>query len=206
MLKFKQQISGGARMNDYTHICIVLDASGSMSCIENETKTSFNRFLDEQRKLQGKTVVDLYQFADNVNKIIDSVDLSKINEDLMSKYCCRGNTALHDAVCTAIDTLGKELTVLHEDSRPEHVLFAIITDGEENASRHFTLDDVKQRIKHQTEVYSWDFDFLAANQDAFATGTAMGLVEEQCVQFSLRDVGTVASRLSDRSFSIRKKK
>ena len=44
---------------DYTHILIVLDASGSMSSIQDDIKGSFNEFLKKQREAEGKTVFDL---------------------------------------------------------------------------------------------------------------------------------------------------
>lgn len=195
-------------MKDYTHICIVLDASGSMSSIESDTKGSFNGFLKKQRELPGRTIFDLYQFSDEVSRIVSRVDLAAFDEDLMAKYHCSGCTALNDAVCTAIDTLGKEFAAMPESERPEHVLFVIITDGMENASRQFTAEDVRKRIRHQSEVYSWEFDYLAANQDAFETGAKIGLSAESCVNFDASPTGiaAVASHLCMRSESIRRKK
>ena len=168
-------------MKDYTHICIVLDASGSMGSIESDTKGSFNSFIKEQKEAEGKTVFDLYQFSDTVKRIVEHVDLAAFQDDLMAKYRCSGCTALNDAVCTAIDTLGKELARMKESERPEHVMFVIITDGMENASKTFSSEDVKNRIKEQTEVYKWDFQYLAANQDAFESGEALGVSRNNCV-------------------------
>lgn len=168
---------------DYTHILIVLDASGSMSSIQDDIKGSFNEFLKKQREEPGKTVFDLYQFSDEAKRIVKSADLAKFHDDLMAKYDCSGCTALNDAVCTAIDTIGREFAGMPEAERPEHVLCVIITDGMENASREFTAKDVKDRIKHQQNVYKWDFQFLAANQDAFATGESIGLNRDCCMNF-----------------------
>ena len=170
-------------MKDYTHICIVLDASGSMAEIERDTKGSFNSFIKEQKEAGGKTVFDLYQFSDQPKRIVEHVDLATFNDDLMKKYRCSGCTALNDAVCTAIDTLGKEFAQMKEDDRPEHVMFVIITDGMENASRQFSSADVRKRIQEQTEVYKWDFQYLAANQDAFASGEALGVSHDNCVSW-----------------------
>ena len=169
---------------DYTHILIVLDASGSMSSIQDDIKGSFNEFLKKQREAEGKTVFDLYQFSDTAKRIVRSADLSQFHDDLMAKYVCTGCTALNDAVCTAIDTIGHEFADMPESERPEHVLCVIITDGEENSSREFTAKDVKDRIKHQQDVYSWDFQFLAADQDAFAAGEALGISHDSCMNFS----------------------
>ena len=170
-------------MKDYTHICIVLDASGSMASIEDDTKGSFNAFLKSQKEAGGKTVFDLYQFSDQVKRIVEHVYLATFKDDLMAKYNCSGCTALNDAVCTAIDTLGKELAAMKEADRPENVVFVIITDGMENASREFTSEDVKKRIKEQTDTYKWNFQYLAANQDAFASGDRLGISKDYCVNF-----------------------
>ncbi|MBO4511417.1 MAG: VWA domain-containing protein, partial [Victivallales bacterium] len=171
-------------MKDYTHICIVLDASGSMASIEDDTKGSFNAFLKKQNEAGGKTVFDLYQFSDQVKRIVEHVDLANFKDDLMAKYNCSGCTALNDAVCTAIDTLGKELAAMKEEERPENVVFVIITDGMENASKEFTSEDVRKRIKEQTDIYKWNFQYLAANQDAFASGGRLGISKDFCVNFN----------------------
>ena len=193
---------------DYTHILIVLDASGSMSSIQDDIKGSFNAFLDRQRKEPGKTVFDLYQFNDEAKRIVRSADLAKFYDDLMAKYECSGCTALNDAVCTSIDTVGREFAGMPETERPEHVLCVIITDGMENASRKFTAKDVKDRIKHQQDVYKWDFQFLAANQDAFATGESIGLDRAFCMNFIADRVGveTMCKAFSDRLDRIRHEK
>ena len=100
---------------DYTHICIVLDASGSMGCIEEDIKGSFNTFLNKQRAEEGKTVFDLFQFSDEVVRLVKSADLSLFKDDLMAKYTFTGCTALNDAVCIAVDTMGKEFAAMPEE-------------------------------------------------------------------------------------------
>ena len=193
--------------HDYTHLIIILDASGSMSRIQDDVKGSFNEFLKKQREELGKTVFDLFQFNDEVKRLVVSADLAQFHEDLMSMYNCTGCTALNDAVCTAIDTVGREFANMPEEERPEHVLCVIITDGEENASREFTTEDIKNRIKHQQEVYNWDFRFLAANQDAFETGESFGLDEDDCMDFECDSEGVelLCEYVEDRMSSIRKK-
>ena len=175
--------------HDYTHLIIVLDASGSMSSIQDDIKGSFNEFLKKQREEPGKTVFDLFQFNDEVKRPVKSADLAQFRDDLMAKYDCSGCTALNDAVCIAIDTVGREFADMEEAERPEHVLCVIITDGMENASREYTSKDVKDRIEHQKTAYKWDFQFLAANQDAFATGESMGLDKGSCMNFVANAAG-----------------
>lgn len=174
---------------DYIHVCVVLDASGSMGAVENDVKGTFNSFVAEQREQPGKTVLDVYQFSDETTRIVRNADLSTFENNLMRSYRCSGCTALNDAVCQAIDEIGAEFAALPEAERPEQVLVAILTDGEENASRRFTKADVKERIDRQTNIYSWKFVFLAANIDAFATGAALGLQADDCVAFECSEAG-----------------
>ena len=143
-------------MKDYTHICIVLDASGSMGVIEDDIKGSFRSLIKTQKENEGKTVLDLYQFSDDCRRLVKHADLADIKEDLMANYRCSGCTALNDAVCAAIDTLGMELAAMREEDRPQNVVFVIITDGYENASRQHSAMDVKVRNgcegSHRTAV------------------------------------------------------
>ena len=169
---------------DYTHICIVLDASGSMSDIENDIKGSFNAFLNQQREEKGQTIFDLFQFSNEVEHLVKSWDLALFKDDLMAEYTCSGCTALNDAVCIAIDSVGKKFANMPEEERPENVLCVIITDGFENASVKYTTKDVKDRIQHQQDVYSWEFVFLAANQDVFKAGLQLGVRRDLCYNFS----------------------
>ena len=192
---------------DYTHIIIVLDASGSMSSIEDDIKGSFNEFLKKQREEPGKTVFDLFQFNDEVVRLVKSADLAQFNDDLMAKYDCSGCTALNDAVCIGMDTVGQEFANMPEEERPSNVLCVIITDGMENASKQFTARDVKNRIEHQKTKYNWEFVYLAADPDAFAAGEALGISmqDRQLVDRNSAGVAKMCCMMSVRADKIRKR-
>jgi hypothetical protein len=69
-------------------------------------------------------------------------------------------TRLYDGIGTAVDEVGKWLNDMDESERPSKNLIVIITDGGENSSTEYRLKDIKDRIKEQTEKYSWDFIYL----------------------------------------------
>lgn len=168
---------------DYTLIGVVLDRSGSMQSTKKDTIAGFNSFVDEQKTVGGEATLTLAQFNTTYDLIHDNVPISQVphlNEDT---FVPDGMTALHDAICKTIDNIGKQMHEMTEDQRPEKVIFVIITDGLENSSRLFTRQDVANRIKHQSEVYKWQFVFLGANQDAIATGGSIGVGAASSMQY-----------------------
>ena len=94
-----------------------------------------------------------------------------------------------DAVGQAIDETGTGLATLPEKERPAKVLFVTLTDGMENASHQFTRPQIFAKITHQRDVYGWDFVFLAANQDAIATGATMGFTAESSATYAATGKG-----------------
>ena len=181
-------------IKSYTHVALVLDASGSMSDLRASTVSTMKEFFESLRSSEDKTVVDLWQFDDRVRHLIDGEDLAQSAGEAIENYTTGGCTALYDAICIGIDELGRKFAAQPEAERPDAVVFAILTDGFENASQRFNVQDVKARIEHQTKKYSWTFRFLAANQDAVLTGREMGLDAEACESMvasaeGVRDVG-----------------
>ena len=179
---------------EYLHIAVVLDASGSMGSLESDTKGSFNSFVADQRKTEGKTVFELWQFNTDIDQVVQPTDLASVPDDLMNRYRCGGGTAMNDAICTAIDDLGERFAAMPESDRPGDVMVVIITDGEENSSRKFTAGDVKTRIEHQRDVYNWKFIFLAANQDAFVAGERIGMAKADCTRFEASPEGMCSNQ------------
>ena len=176
-------------IKSYTHVALVLDASGSMSSIKNATVSTMKEFFESLKSPEDKTVIDLWQFDNRVRHLIKGADIEQGGVRAIENYSTSGCTALYDAICIGIDELGKKFEAMNENDRPDAVVFAILTDGFENASQKFNINDVKARIEHQSSIYSWTFRFLAANQDAILTGSEMGLQESACETFDASEEG-----------------
>jgi uncharacterized protein YegL len=176
----------GGTMNDHlTEIAFILDRSGSMQSMVVPAIEGFNRLLHEQQQEPGGVRFTLVLFDDQYEVPYHSLPIAEVVELDTARYVPRGSTALLDAIGRTIDELGAKLAATPEDLRPGQVIVAILTDGEENASRRFTWRDVAKRIRHQTEQYDWKFLFLGANQDAIATAAKMSIHAADAANFSM---------------------
>lgn len=184
---------------DFTAIAAIIDASGSMLDLAADTIGSFNKFLADQKAVPGDAAFTLCIFNSHSKLVHDFVKLSDVPDLDVFSYIPCGMTALNDAIGSTIESLGARLSSLPEDERPSKVIVMIITDGEENSSMKFSTSKVREMVQHQTNKYLWSFVFLAANLDAVATGTSLGVSQMNSINYSADSAGTqdAYSGLSD---------
>lgn len=188
---------------NYTHITIVLDRSGSMSIVKDDTIGAFNAFLDDQRKFPGIASWTLVQFDDLYEPLDDFVDIAKAKKLDTNNFVPRGMTALYDAVGKTIVSVGEKLAVMDEAERPAQVIFAILTDGHENASKEYKRDKVFEMVRCQEKEYNWQFVFLGAGQDAMEEGPKIGIPVAMCSTYSGQNIGTAVGTISQNVSSYR---
>ena len=143
-----------------TELVFIIDRSGSMYNLVNDTIGGYNSMIENQKKEQGDAYVTTVLFDDNYELLHDHINLKEIKPITDKEYYTRGSTALLDAVGKTINSIGVRLNNTPEDERPDKVIFVITTDGYENASRKFTKTQIKDMIEHQQNKYSWTFIFL----------------------------------------------
>ena len=140
------------------HVCFVIDSSGSMSGSEKDVIGGFNKTIAEQKAVKdGDCIVSLYEFDSRVKKVYLGKKLDEVGD---FNYKVGGMTRLYDGIGTAVDEVGKWLSDMDESERPSKNIVVIITDGGENSSTEYRLKDIREKIKEQTEKYSWDFVYL----------------------------------------------
>lgn len=166
---------------DLTDLTMIVDKSGSMSSVQRDSEEGINRLIQEQKLKPGDCNFSLVEFDSKYNFVYDGVPIQRV-----CKYHMRpdGFTALLDAVGNAIVKVGSRLCDMRPEDRPGLVVFVIVTDGEENKSREFRRDQIKQMIEHQRSVYNWQFIFLGANQDAFAEAGSIGISASSVANYS----------------------
>jgi uncharacterized protein YegL len=175
-----------------TEIVFIIDRSGSMANLTNDTIGGFNTFIENQKKEAGEAVLTTILFDDKYEILHDGVDIKKVNPLTDKEYFARGMTALLDAIGKTINTIGERLNKTEEVERPSKVIFVITTDGAENSSSEFTKPQIKEMIEHQTNKYNWQFMFLGANIDAVGTAQSFGISGQFASNYTASSVGTDA--------------
>jgi uncharacterized protein YegL len=157
--------------SEYTHIAIVADRSGSMHGIHTDMDGAIKELLATQAKEPGYILVDVVTFDTEVQFPYSDARPDDVKAQIIEP---RGMTALNDAVGKTIVSLGEKLAAKAEEDRPAHVIVVVVTDGAENASREYTLEQVRALVQEQTDRWGWNFIYLAANVDAFGTAAGYG--------------------------------
>ena len=173
-----------ANLSDLT---IVVDRSGSMESIRTDAEGGLNHLIDEQKKAPGNCNLTLVQFDNQYECVHSGVRVADVPKFTLVP---RGGTALLDAVGRAVNETGARLAAMREEDRPANVIFVIVTDGGENASREFTKSKVSEMVKRQTEAYKWKFTYIGANQDAFAEAAKMGISRDATLLYAANAAGT----------------
>ena len=191
-----------------TEIVFILDRSGSMSGLEQDTIGGFNSMIQKQKDEEGEALVSTVLFNNQSCVIHDRVKVQEIAAMTRNEYFVGGSTALLDAIGGAIHHIGNVHKYAREEDIPEHTLFVITTDGMENASHQYTSDKVKAMIQRQKEKYGWEFLFLGANIDAVETAASFGIGADRAVNYNCDSAGTALNYrvLSDTICAVRASK
>jgi hypothetical protein len=193
------------RLNqNLTEIVAILDRSGSMESISNDTIGGYNAFIKEQKEISGEAVLTTVLFNDIYKLLHDRVNIKTVKPLTGKQYTAGGNTALLDALGKTIYDTGVKLNNTPEHERPAKVVFFIITDGEENASTEFTREKVKSMVELQKNTYKWEFIFLGANIDAFSTAASIGISSDRSFDFDTADIAGVQKAVGIAVSNLRK--
>ena len=171
---------------DNTRITLLVDESGSMANVIDETLSGLNALVKDQARQPGNARLSLTTFSNHSTEKIKDLDIQYFPVINKYHYSPSGYTALYDAIVEGI---------LHHDARNREDgwaaknIFVIQTDGEENASRHFPLMRVKEEIR-SCERQGWTFMFLGANQDTFATRDSLGISSGLAINYASTSEGT----------------
>lgn len=175
---------------DLTELVFILDRSGSMNGLEADTIGGFNAMIEKQKQTEGEALVSVLLFNQANTVLYDRVDVQHVPPMTRADYVTSGCTALIDALGDAIRHIGNVHKYAREEDRPEKTVFMITTDGMENASHRYTVDEIRAKIERQKQRYGWEFLFLGANIDAVETARRYGIEKERAVTYRSDSEGT----------------
>jgi len=171
-----------------TKIICILDRSGSMESIIDDSITGFNNFLKEQQEIVGDATMSILLFDTEFQEIVSNKDIKYIEPLTQKIYYPGGGTSLYDSIGISIDN---ELDFLAKDpkNRSDKTLIVILTDGEENSSNLYHKEKIKYMITEMKEIFKWEFLFLAANQDAILTADGIGISSGNSINWTANSDG-----------------
>jgi hypothetical protein len=177
---------------EYTHITMILDRTGSMESIRDDTIGGFNTFLKQQKQEPGRATMTLVQFdTQNPYEVIHKFKPLKDIPDLTREtFVPRAATPLLDAMGRGINDLEDTLADLPRGKRPTGIVMVIITDGEENSSREFSKYQIAKMVRERQEKAGWQFVFLSADLAAINDAIALGVRQGSAMAFDRTAQGT----------------
>lgn len=160
-------------------VIFVLDKSGSMANNTEETISSFNEYLEKEKKNKYETSITTILFNQTNYFLHKGIPVNYIKPLTNDDYCAQGCTALYDALGEAIHYI--------ENKKTDKVLFIIITDGYENASIKYNQKTIFKKINSHKE---WEFLYIGANIDSYQAGNNIGIRKEHIANFKKGKTGT----------------
>ena len=167
------------KKNKKLDVVFILDKSGSMGGQEENTISSFNEYLEKEKKNDYDTYITTVLFSDNYNILHDRVNVKKVKKLTNKDYFVGGCTALYDALGNTINNIKTKDT--------DKVLFIIITDGYENASKEYNQKTIKKLIKDNKD---FEFIYIGADIDSYAAGSDIGIRRNNIANFKKDKKGT----------------
>jgi uncharacterized protein YegL len=186
--------------DDFVAIALVVDRSGSMESVRDDTIGGINTFIQKHKEdKNGEIRVTIAQFDNEYKVVKDFVEIGEIKKFSRNNFRPRNSTALLDAIGKTVDDLGVKLASMKEEERPSKVIVGIITDGQENSSREYNVDDIRSRISHQQEVYSWEFIFMGADLNSVDVASSYGFNPSTCMAYDKRNIAKAFTTMADAS-------
>lgn len=183
-----------------THYLLILDKSGSMGSVRQETINNFNEQVQTIKKLEAqypdqKYFVSLITFSDGMEEIMMDVPASEVKELTSEDYVPGGMTALYHAMGQGISKLKDKLTPRMTDtSKIVSSVVVVMTDGGENHSmmhpEKWTSERLKPLVESLNKDDRWTISFLGANQDAVLTSSQVGINIGNTLNYASTTKGT----------------
>ena len=134
----------------------MLDKSGSMEEIREATIAGFNQFLLDQQQEGGSAATTLTLFDTHFKTVVSGLPLAEVQPLERSQLCSGRHDRAHDAIAHTMTITDQYVAA----NKPDQVLFVIMTDGQENASREFDRQRIMEMIEDRQRTADYEFIYL----------------------------------------------
>jgi len=166
---------------------IIVDASGSMKSKEEEVKGGLRILLkqiaDDHRthpELENTVCITDFSNHDDFRVLIDNAPVTGQTDFDVEQYATRGMTALYDAI-------GLSFRKIPADT--DSAFISIFTDGEENDSKEFTAEGVKQLVE-EARKKNWAVVFMGTSEASMLQARRMGVSDKNLFLYRDSKLGT----------------
>lgn len=162
---------------------VVIDRSGSMGMVATDAIGGYNQWLSDQQALPGEAnlTLTLFDHEHNTRTTCRLQDATPLDAE---QYVPRGSTALNDAMGRALARL--------EAKNPAKAILVVLTDGQENASKEFTHQQVKDMVG-RAQAKGWQIVYLSADINGFLHGMQYGVQAANTLQVAASGAGMRAA-------------
>jgi hypothetical protein len=194
------EINGSTAVSTTTAIEFLLDETGSMMSVWDQTIGGFNEYVNSQKLQPGNCLLTLTKFdSSGVNTVYQDSNIQSVPMLDRNTYRPGASTNLYDAIGQRIKALEARVATMPADTS---ALIVIMTDGQDNASREHSAETIKVLIKDK-EAAGWTFVFLGSNQDAWSVGQTFGMSKGNTMTYDAFDVKGAMGTLSNATTAYR---
>jgi hypothetical protein len=164
---------------------MALDRSSSMTDVRMEVIRGYNALVDDQRKTAGRVRSTLVEFGSLAQIIYTDIPIESMPRLALESYAPAGSTALLDGIGLTIETIAERVDYREVASK---VLVAILSDGAENSSLKYSLNEIAGEIDYRIWEDGWEFIYLAADDEAAAYAAGLGIPDDHIFNFLAEDI------------------
>jgi len=180
-----------------TYYLLILDKSGSMEGVREQTVSGFNEQVQSLKTAASEYgdqefFVSLVVFsdADKIDTIYSCEPAHTAKELTVPGYMTGGMTALNDAIFHGIEQLREEA----DDDEDTRYVVSIFTDGDENSSQKHPgfkgREEVNGFVEELKTTNKWVINYIGATENALKTAKDYGIAVGNTMRYADTPVGT----------------
>ena len=170
-----------------------------------DVRGGFNGYVEKLKDDGQSYSLTAVKFGTKVRPLFANLALHDVPKLTEENYMPLDSTALYDAIGHGMATASDQWGTVDQPYGKDRMIFIIMTDGFENASREYSKDMIVSEIKKREEAGNWTFVYLGADQDAWSIAGQLGFTQGNTMSYassaSAETFGVVAAATSTTSAS-----